>query len=133
MSVPMVPERWLKDYYEPLHYRLIPCIEELGAAEAQVAKLEGELRQERDRASEAHFALGQMATAFHDDSARMQAQVSQLQTTIGQLTAERNALCLDCMAVKRRAYSDASTPGFFFDTCAKHRVATITAKPEGAV
>lgn len=29
--------------------------------------------------------------------------------------------CLDCQAAKRHAYSDATTPGFFYAQCDKHR------------
>jgi hypothetical protein len=29
--------------------------------------------------------------------------------------------CADCDACARHAYSDATTPGFFFDKCEKHR------------
>jgi hypothetical protein len=29
--------------------------------------------------------------------------------------------CPDCQAAKRHAYSDATTPGFFFTECSKHR------------
>jgi hypothetical protein len=30
-------------------------------------------------------------------------------------------VCADCREAKRHAYSDATTPGFFYDRCEKHR------------
>jgi len=40
----------------------------------------------------------------------------------GVLSIER-ATCPDCEQARRQAYSDATTPGFFHDTCLKHRAA----------
>jgi hypothetical protein len=46
---------------------------------------------------------------------------------------ERPERCSDCDAAARHAYSDATTPGFFFSTCARHRHASAPeVKPAGA-
>lgn len=37
--------------------------------------------------------------------------------------------CLDCEACAKHAYSDATTPGFFYDKCEKHRSASIPKEP----
>ena len=36
--------------------------------------------------------------------------------------------CEDCKECARHAYSDATTPGFFFDKCEKHRTSEVTTK-----
>lgn len=39
--------------------------------------------------------------------------------------------CPDCREAMRRANSDATTPGFFFDRCDRHRGEVITFEPSG--
>lgn len=43
------------------------------------------------------------------------------QLDAGKEVAEKD--CPDCQAAKRHAYSDATTPGFFFTQCDRHRTA----------
>jgi hypothetical protein len=40
----------------------------------------------------------------------------------GLAKAEGVSRCADCDACARHAYSDATTPGFFYNKCEKHRV-----------
>lgn len=40
--------------------------------------------------------------------------------------AKETANCPDCRKAAKHAYSDATTPGFFYDTCEKHRTPSIS-------
>ena len=41
---------------------------------------------------------------------------------------EQTAICADCRAARRHAYSDATTPGFFYTECDLHRKPTPDSK-----
>lgn len=38
---------------------------------------------------------------------------------------QKGISCFDCNEAKRHAYSDSTTPGFFFDKCDYHRLKEI--------
>lgn len=40
------------------------------------------------------------------------------------MKSDMSERCTDCEAAARHANSDATTPGFFYDKCEKHRITT---------
>ncbi len=69
----------------------------------------------------AREALEQIADCTYVIGAPSRARKALAQLDAGAPVAEKD--CPDCQAAKRHAYSDATTPGFFFTQCDKHRAA----------
>jgi hypothetical protein len=94
----------------------VACVSDLlSERDTRIARAEAELKDERLAFAHANEVVG-----------KLEADLAQLQTaeaTIRELAAEIRSLCPDCRACARHAHSDATTPGFFYDQCAKHRAA----------
>jgi len=89
----------------------------------EISDLEAQLCREREK----HAGLIVIASRYEDLADELQAAVDQLREMVEATCPAPEANCADCDAVAKHSYSDATTPGFFYDKCEKHRRADIRA------
>lgn len=75
--------------------------------------------------SKAQTIIDAADPATEEGAAALQGQISVVINRLLELDAENQPFnpydCPDCCAAMKYAYSDATTPGFFYDRCKKHR------------